>query len=52
MHFWIDIEFTKILGQFKPIKFIDLFMIYNSNFFNLLDSIFVPYNFFFEYNID
>jgi hypothetical protein len=26
MHFWIHIEFTKILGQFKPKKIVDLFM--------------------------
>jgi hypothetical protein len=26
MHFWIDIEFVKILGPFKQRKFVDLFM--------------------------
>jgi hypothetical protein len=29
MHFLIDIEFTKILGQFKLIKFVDLLMTCN-----------------------
>jgi Tfp pilus assembly ATPase PilU len=32
MHFWIDIEFTKILGQFKQKKVVDLFMTCNFNF--------------------
>jgi hypothetical protein len=28
MHFWVHIEFTKILGQFKQFFFVDLFMKY------------------------
>jgi hypothetical protein len=45
MHFWIHIEFTKILGQFTQKRiFIDLFMKYY--------FIFVNYNNLFEYIIE
>jgi hypothetical protein len=33
MHFWIDIEFTNILNQFKQKKIVDLFMMCNFKFF-------------------
>jgi len=47
MHFWIDIEFTNILGQFKQKIFVDLFMIWNFKlFFNFLILICVNYNHF------
>jgi hypothetical protein len=53
MHFWIDIEFIKILGRFKQKKFVDLFMKWNLKLvFNLLDLFFVNCNYFFEYIID
>jgi hypothetical protein len=38
MHFWIDIEFTKTLGQFKEKKFVYLFMTFDFKlFFYLLN---------------
>jgi hypothetical protein len=32
MHFKIDIEFTKILSQFKPKQIVNLFMTWNYKF--------------------
>jgi len=46
MHFWIDIKFTKILGQFKQTKIVNLFITCNFKFFlNLLKFIFVNCNY-------
>jgi hypothetical protein len=48
MHFWIDIEVTKILGQFKQkniCKFIHDMQF--QAFFNPLNLIFVNYNIYF-----
>jgi hypothetical protein len=46
MHFWIDIKLTKILGQFKQKKIVNLFITYNFKFFkNLLNFIFVNCNY-------
>jgi hypothetical protein len=40
MHFWIDIEFTKTLGQFKQKKIVYLFMTFDFKlFFYLLNPI-------------
>jgi hypothetical protein len=42
---WIDIKFTKILGQFLKKWFVDLFMIWNYKLiFKLLNLNFVNYN--------
>jgi hypothetical protein len=49
MHFWIDIEVTKVLGQFKQknsYKFNHDMQF--QGFFNLLNLIFVNYNIFFN----
>jgi hypothetical protein len=44
MHFLIDIEFTKILGQFKQKKFVDLFMTCNFKFFSPLNLKSINFN--------
>jgi len=42
MHFWTNIEFTKILGQFKQKQIIDLFLTCNYKFLkNLLNLKFI-----------
>jgi hypothetical protein len=53
MHFWIDIKFTNILGEFKQndiCRFI--YEMQFEVFFNLLNLFFVNYNNFSEYIIE
>jgi hypothetical protein len=54
MNFWIHIEFTKVVGQFRQ-KDLIFFFLWNgilSYFFNIVNFIFVDYNTFFEYIIE
>jgi hypothetical protein len=47
MHFEIDVEFTKILGQCKPKKNVNLFMTCNFKFFSSLNWISINFNYYF-----
>jgi hypothetical protein len=46
MHFWIHIEFTNILGQFRPKKKLLIYSwnVILSSYFNIVNLVFINYN--------